>query len=155
VSSLSNLRPPVGEGNRLAVRHGFFVTRLDDAEAAEMLELTEDYRERCPAYSRSLDPLLELAASISWRLRRANADLATNGLARGAKAAALLKHTEAAERVLLQVLGALGMTTVSAADLGLTLTRVRRESINLGRLSEEKRETLRELLHEAGALDVA
>lgn len=152
-TSLENLHPPVGPGNRLAVTHGFFVTRLKPEDEAQVTALTESFRELCPAYSRSLDPMLELAASTAWRLQRANADLAEHGLMRGTKAAALLKHVEAAERTLIFAFGKLGMTTKDAAELGLTLTRARRESIDLSRLSPEKQEQLRELLQEAGALD--
>lgn len=151
VTSSSNLQPAQPR-NRLALRHGFFLEHFTETDQALLEALTEAYRERCPAYSRSLDPLLELAASITWRIGRANADISEHGLPRGKNAAAaVLKHLEAAERMLVTILGRLGMTTKDAADLGLVLTRARRESIDMARLSPDKRALLYELLKEAGA----
>jgi hypothetical protein len=151
-----NLKPiPATPGNRLAERHGFYLTKVSLSEEAEIEELASWFGSRAPVQDTdALEPLCQLAAGLSWRIRRGYADLVPNGLTPGARGrpAPILQRLEACERLLLDVLRTLGMSPQAAADLGLTLARaseIQAGRLDLGRLDDQERQRLRELLEKA------
>ena len=78
---------PTKRGNRLAERHGFYVTKLAPSEETEIQETAQDIRELvAPALdSAALEPLIQGLAGKLWRRQRAYADLIENGIVRVAK----------------------------------------------------------------------
>ena len=139
--------PPFEPGNQAATKHGFHSKPRPD-DLAELEQLRDAYRAALGArYHDALEPAVDLAASMSWRLRRAYSDLSQHGLVReGGSPAPLLKHISSTERSLVALLDRLALTSVSEADLGLTLVQVDR--LRLDRLSPEKRRQLEALLAE-------
>lgn len=147
----TNLQPFV-TGNRAAVRHGVFVTKLDDDERAEVAEVRAELAHLTPARGVGVGPLLDLTSMQAWRLRRAYADLARNGLVRsGGKAAPILHHLQSLERAFVENLERLALTPAAAVRLGLDLVRAR--EANLAALTQEERTQLEALLAKAGAID--
>src|SRR5437773_10285087 len=87
----SNLTP-VGPGNRLAERHGFYSTVLTPVEHAELAEIADALRELSPLDTDALEPLVQLVAGQLWRRRKAYADIEANGVVRArGKAAPILR----------------------------------------------------------------
>jgi hypothetical protein len=63
-----NLQPPVEQGNRLAERHGFYISKLAASEAAEIQEAADAIRELVPIDSDAIEPLIQGLAGKLWRL---------------------------------------------------------------------------------------
>lgn len=151
-----NLLPPVAQGNRLAERHGFYVSKLAASEDAEIQETAEAIRELVPMKSAALEPLIQGLAGKFWRRRKAYSDLLANGLVRRGKSAPILRDLETLERDIRRDLEALALTPQRAADLGLTLARTReadRAEFDPARLTIKEREQLEKLLTKAEATD--
>jgi hypothetical protein len=156
---MANLRPvPATPGNRLAETHGFYVQALSVAEEGEVAEIAETLRALSPIvddWGAKAEPLIAITAGQLWRLRRGYKDLAEHGLTRGKgrQPAPILARLEALERQLLANLAALALTPKAAADLGLTIARVKEieagRGVDLERLSPQERLHLSELLDKA------
>ena len=147
-----NLRPiPAQPGNRLAERHGFYVTALSPIEDAEIEEIASAIRDLSPVDADALEPLIQLVAGLLWRRRKAYADLEANGVVRArGKAAPILRDLATLERSILDGLKALALTPQAAASLNLTLTRTRSsERFNVDALTTDERQALDRLLTKA------
>jgi hypothetical protein len=147
-----NLLPPVGQGNRLAERHGFYVSKLAASEHAEIQATADAIRELVPIDSDALEPLIQGLAGKLWRRQKAYADLIANGIVRRGKPAPILRDLETLERDIRHDLEALALTPQKAADLGLTLAKTReteRGDFDPARLSIKERQQLEDLLTKA------
>jgi hypothetical protein len=152
---LANLRPtPVGQGNRLAVRHGGYATiahgRLEEKQREVFDALSadaplRDARDELPRHDAAQVALL---AEVLCRLDDVNAYLAAHGYlddkGRVHPAAELAGRMR---REASDYLDALGMTPKSRAKLGLDLQR----TVDLASaMSEPDDERRAELMREAG-----
>lgn len=140
--------PPFEPGNQANRKHGMRAMPREE-DHAEIEELRQAYRAALGhRHEPALDPLVDLAAALAWRLRRGYADLSQHGITRSTGAAPVLRHIEAAERSLVTVLDKLALTVPAMAETGLTLARLNVEQARLDRLSPARRQLLAELLDE-------
>jgi len=126
VTTVSNLAPPVGPGNELALKHGATATlRLAPRAAA----IAEGLRAIVPARTESDEPSLRILALVLARVEVANEWLAENGLFRGkGEPQPILKVLSTWENTAARMADRLGLTPTSRAALGLDVARARGEA---------------------------
>jgi hypothetical protein len=74
---------PAAHGNRRALRHGAYLSKLTPTENAELTALADEIRDLSPVDSPSIEPAVAVLASLIWRQRRMLAFLDERGLVRG------------------------------------------------------------------------
>ncbi len=145
---------PAPLGNQRARTHGFYsaLTPLDNTEITKVADVLRDL---CPLDSDTLEPAIQMLAAQMWRLRRGYADLAEHGVVRGrrdrGRVAPMWAAVDRLEGSILDGLKELGMTSRSAAGLGLQLKQIRATGRNFdaSRLTEPERRKLDQLLGKA------
>jgi lactam utilization protein B len=119
---------PAPMGNRRAVRHGGYVTKLTESENAEIAALADELRETVPVQSPSVEPAVQTLAGLIWRQRKLLTFLDEHGLTRGRSDQAQLQPAvevlAVVDRQIITTMASLAMLPKQAADLGLTLKRL-------------------------------
>jgi hypothetical protein len=114
--------PPFEKGNTVSLRHGMYAKRFQPLDEEEIAETADLLREILPTYASAFEPALQLLAARLWRLRRAYEFLAAtpeSELPRN-----FGEKLNSLELLINRTLAALGLTPVSAAELGVNLTRL-------------------------------
>ena len=147
-------RPPFENGNTTARRHAFYAKKFQPLERVEIAETAELLRDVLPLYSSAFETAIQLLAARLWRIRRAYAYIAEH--AEEDVPRSLLVNLGTLENTVSRDLEALGLSSRSAAALGIDLQRLARasdsdEAFNWNALSKDERATLSRLLAKGGA----
>jgi hypothetical protein len=133
----------------LSVRHGMYVTKFQPLEEAEIAETADLLREILPTYASAFEPAIQLLAARLWRLRRAYAFVAANS--EGELARDFSEKLNSLELLVNRTLKELGLTPVSASELGVNLRRLadageHGPSFDWNSLEQQERRELERLL---------
>jgi hypothetical protein len=150
--STALLPPP--RGNRRAVSHGAFVSRLTPSENEEIAELADEIRELVPVSSPTVEPAITVLATQLWRYHRLTDYVSDHGLHVGRSDPERLRpavlHSLQMEAAILNSMRQLGMTPRAAGELGLQLAKLERfKSYDFSRLSADEREQFDKLADKA------
>jgi hypothetical protein len=114
---------PFHEGHTLSMKHGFYATKFQMLEGKEEIaETAELLRAILPTYASAFEPALQLLAARLWRLRRGYEFVESTPEAEQPKYFGEKLNT--LENLVNKSLAALGLTPVSAAEIGVNLARL-------------------------------
>ncbi len=122
--------PPFQEGHQLSRKHGFYATKFSPVEQEEADETAELLRSLLPTYATAFEPLIQILAARLWRLKRGYRFLEDR--AEDDIPAAVLKNLGVLENTISRDFAALGLSPVSASELGINLQRLVREAEDEG-----------------------
>jgi hypothetical protein len=114
--------PPFEKGNTVSLRHGMFAKRFRPLDEEEIEQTADLLREILPTYASAFEPALQLLSARLWRLRRAYAFVAATP--EGELPRNFGEKLNSLELLINRSLAALGLTPVSAAELGINLARL-------------------------------
>jgi lactam utilization protein B len=145
---------PAPTGNRRALRHGSYLTKLTPSENAELNAIADEIRELTPVDSPSVEPAVGVLASLLWRQRKLLAFLDEHGFVRGRSDRTQLQPAVEAlaqvEKQIVSTMAALAMLPKQATDLGLSLVRLQKQrDYDWSRLTAEEKATVDRLIAKA------
>jgi hypothetical protein len=114
--------PPFKEGNTVSLRHGMFAKRFQPLDEEEIAETADLLREILPTYASAFEPAIQLLSARLWRLRRAYEFVAATP--EGELPRNFGEKLNSLELLINRTLAALGLTPVSASELGVNLARL-------------------------------
>lgn len=116
--------PPFEKGHTVSLKHGLDGRLFRPLDRVEIAEVADGLREVCPAQIRqpAFEPLLQLLAARIWRLRRAYAYL--EGVPEDQLPRHFSEKLGSLELLVNKTLVQLGLTPVSASELGINLARL-------------------------------
>lgn len=142
--------PPFAPGHTLSRRHGLHSHFLMVEGKDEIAETAALLRALLPTYATAFEPMLQIAAARLWRLRAAYEFVDRTSEEERTKS--FSESMNALENLVNRSLAALGLTPVSASELGVNLAKLAAASAEAevpfqwGNLDATERRTLERLI---------